>query len=138
VIATDTYGGFTTSYAGQTLAMSYTDSGSNGSFFSDPVMLQCAASSAASGYFCPTSTEYLSATIIDANNASTLVNFSIANAATLFTNDNGGYYAFSNLGGPSGDNTTFDWGITFFFGKTIFTAFNGMNAGGVSGPFIAY
>ena len=41
------------------------------------------------------------------------VNFSIANAVTLFSNP--ATYALSNLGGPIGDDTAFDFGVSFSF-----------------------
>jgi hypothetical protein len=51
------------------------------------------------------------------------VNFSIANAQSLFSANNGGNTAFSNLGGTN--TGVFDWGLPFFFGKNVYSAIAG-------------
>jgi hypothetical protein len=107
-------GNFTTTYSGPADTSSFIDSGSNGYFFPSNIT-QCGSD--ASGFYCPSSTENLSATNQGANGASGTVNFSIANALTLFNN---GDFAYSDLGGtfsPGG----FDWGLPFFFGLNVYT-----------------
>jgi hypothetical protein len=76
-----------------------------------------------------------------------VVGFSIDNADNLFNNNPNGA-AFGTLGGPlgppntctnMGGSCTFDWGLPFFYGKTVFTAIDGQNVPGVGpGPFWAY
>jgi hypothetical protein len=79
-----------------------------------------------------------SATIPLANGASTTVNFSIANAATLFAG-NQDIAAFVNLGAPQIDNTSFDWGLPFFYGRNVYAAIEGARTpGGPTGPYVAF
>jgi hypothetical protein len=60
-------------------------------------------------------------------------NFSVADANTLFGNAN--YTAFSNVAGPSSDNTSLDLGLSFFYGHNVFTGLEDPN---VSPPYFAY
>ncbi len=136
---------FTTTFNGQTLNQSFIDSGSNGLFFPDSAIPQC-ASNIAPGFYCPTSTLNLSAQNMGANNAKNTVNFSVDNTGTLFqTND----AAFTNLAGPSGTGTcspqnpgpcSFDWGMPFFYGRSIFTSIRGQSvpSGQPAAPWWAY
>ena len=120
IYTADDNGNFTTSgYAdAPSPPTGFIDSGSNGLFFPSTTITVCPSSSDAPGFYCPTSTLSLSATNQGANGVSGTVNFSIANAETLFNN---GDFAYSNLGGTfSGD---FDWGLPFFFGRNVFTGF---------------
>ena len=59
------------------------------------------------------------------------INFSIENADTLFRNNNGSNTAFSTLGGSecsAGEsNCAFDWGLSFFFGRNVFTAIENLS-----------
>jgi Protein of unknown function (DUF3443) len=108
-------GNFTTTFNGVTYSgESFIDSGSNGLFFPDTSITQC-PSSEAPGFYCPSTTENFSATNLGENESSGTVDFSIANAVTLFdSNDN----AFSDLGGTF--DGEFDWGFPFFFGQNVY------------------
>ena len=66
--------------------------------------------------------------------ASTTVNLSVANATTLF---NSGNFAFNNLAGPNGNSTTFDFGMPFFFGRTVYYGIDQTATGGQA-PFVAF
>jgi hypothetical protein len=140
---------FTTSYKGIPYSGSFIDSGSNGYFFLDssivPALADCPQSSNAPGFYCPSSTQTFSATNLGANRASGTVNFSIANADTLFNNATDTVY--SQLGGPSiippasGGTSIppyFDWGLPFFYGRNVYTAIEGANTSGGTGPYWAY
>lgn len=130
-------GNFTTVYNGSTYAGSFIDSGSNALFFQDS-MTVCASTSAAPGFYCPASTKNVSATIQGANGATALVNFSVANAATLLTN-NPGFVAFGNLAAPQFVANSFDWGLPFFYGRSMYTAIEGAGTpGGPTGPYVAF
>jgi len=73
------------------------------------------------------------------------VNFSIDNADNLLATPD---TAFATLGGPNGQANTcsngagacsFDWGLPFFYGRTVFTAIDGQTVSSVgTGPFWAY
>jgi hypothetical protein len=98
-----------------------------------------------SDFYCPSSTQNLSARLHDAYGSVALdVSFSIANAEALFAHPYN--VAFSNLGGPSTDpqsgNTTlpayFDWGLPFHFGRNVFTAIEGQATPAGAGPFVAF
>lgn len=93
---------------------SFIDSGSNGLFFPDSIP-RCTNSD---GFYCPTSTLQLSATIRGDNNNSTTIPFSVVNAESL----NGNLNAFNNLGGYFAG--AFDWGMPFFFGRKVYTGFD--------------
>jgi Protein of unknown function (DUF3443) len=133
VLTTDGDGNFTTIFNGQTLSMSYIDSGTNSLSFNDSSITPC-SSQEASGFFCPKSTVSLSAENKGLNGVTSTVTFSIANTDTLFaTNDT----AFNDLGGP-GSTGSFAWGFPFFLGRAVFLALQGaMTPGGV-GPYYAY
>ncbi len=73
---------------------------------------------------------------LPANGQTSTVNFSIANAIALFSNAN--TYAMSNLGGPIGDDLSFDFGLPFFYGRQVYTAISGANTPLGSGPYVAY
>ena len=134
VFALNTSGNITTAYNGKTYATSFIDSGSNGFFFLDSSttgIANCATPN--SGFYCPTSTENLSATQQGANGTSAKVAFSVANADSLFITNNS---AFNNLAGASAN--TFDWGLPFFFGRNVFTAIELQSTPAGPGPYVAY
>lgn len=133
IVPVNAFGYFTTIYNGRTLPTSFMDSGSNGLYFND-ASLSASCNSAATGFYCPASTRPLSAGIRLAGANVATVNFSIASADSLFRANN---YAFNNLGGTL-DNTSFDWGLPFFFGRSVYTAIEGKTAGSQNGPFYAF
>jgi Protein of unknown function (DUF3443) len=129
-------GNFTTSYKGQTFAQSFIDSGSSGYFFNDSTLAQC-PSSFATGYYCPASAQTLSATNISYTGISSDVSFNVANAETL-VNNQPSYTAFSNLAGSNPLTAAFDWGLPFFYGRSVYVAIEGHTTASGNGPFIAY
>ena len=133
----DGSGDFTTTFKGQSLSRGFVDSGSNGWFFNsgtDPALQPCTVAGYESWY-CPTSTQALQA-VNSSGGVSSTVDFSIANAITLFSNP--ATYAMSNLGGPIGDNTAFDFGLPFFYGRTVYTAIKDRSTPLGTGPYVAY
>ncbi len=132
----DSGGNLRTTYNGRT-STAFFDSGSNGFFFPDPGIPTCSAASPTPSFYCPPATLALSATMQGATNGQTQgVSFSVANATGLIS-ANPTFKAFNNLGGPSARSASFDWGIPFFFGRRIFTAFEGQSTAG-AGPYIAF
>ncbi len=124
VFTVNNFDNFTTKFNGQTLGSSFVDSGSNGLFFSDSSIPQCPSNSIAPGFFCPPALVKLSAQNIGSNNATNTVNFGVDNAVNLFNNNNGAA-AYVNLGGPSFGGPSFDWGLPFFYGRSVFTSIDG-------------
>lgn len=113
------------------------ESGATGIFFLDSATTGITTCSVkGSTWYCPTpSPDNLSATNQGANGAQGVVNFSIEDANKLLNSSN---VAFSTLGGPSPVSGSFDWGLPFFFGRTIFTAIDGKSTSGGTGPYFAY
>jgi len=134
-------GSMTVMYKGTSLPNSFIDSGSNGNFFTDASFTECAQNSDAPGFYC-SSEPNLSATnqAVDMNDDTTGVNstqtFSVTDATSLLSNNN--FNAFSTLAGTNSDSTSFDWGLPFFYGKTVYTAIDGAAVGNATGPFFAY
>jgi hypothetical protein len=135
VYTLDSSGAFTTVYGGTTYAGSFIDSGSNGLFFTDASIPTCSANSA---FYCPASTLSLAATNTGANGTSGNVTFSVGNEATLLSSDN---FAYANLAGPGptiGGAPAFDWGLPFFYGRSVYTAIDGQATPAGNGPYYAY
>jgi len=139
VYTPDDYLNFTTSYNGQSYPDSFIDSGSDAYFILDSGLTgltNCPTNSDEAGFYC--SSQNFSVTNQGSNGASGVVNFSIANAATLFgSSDN---FAFDNLGGYSSTSAPyyFDWGLPFFFGQNVFVAIAGASTPGGTGPYWGY
>jgi hypothetical protein len=130
---------------------SFLDSGSNGIFFLDQ---PTSGIPSCGDWYCPNSTETLTAVNEAAGGNSRGVQFDVANADTLFAN--GANIAFSNLAGPNTTGTPgnqtqiadgyFDWGLPFFYGRNVYTAIWGVTPPGTAvsgssvpaGPFWAY
>jgi hypothetical protein len=138
-------GDFITTFGGQTYPQSFVDSGSNAYFFLDSGttgISTCAGS--LSAWYCPTtSPDNLTAMnqgqAVNNNNnnvpvgSNVPVSFSIENASNLF---NTGNFAYSTLGGTNPG--AFDWGLSFFYGRNVFTAIDTVPTPGGTGPYFAY
>lgn len=129
-------GTFTTLYNGQAFSKSFIDSGSNSLFIQDPNIPVC-TDPLVQGFFCPATALDLNATFIAANGSNAVVDFSVANALALRQNS-GSFAAFGNLAAPSSLPDSFDWGLPFFYGRTVFTALEARPTPGGNGPYIAY
>lgn len=128
-------GQLTTLYNGTSIANSFFDSGSNALFFQDSSIPAC--TSVAVGFYCPASTQSLTAIIQGTNGTNVAVNFGVANADALFAN-NPGFTAFANLASPRFSFLGFDWGLPFFYGRTVFLAIDGASTPGGAGPYVAF
>ena len=127
---------FTTIYNGASYNASFFDSGSNALFFADAGIPVCTDALAA-GFYCPTATRNLSATMQGVDGRSATVNFSVANAAALVTGSPG-FSAFANLGAPQVVANSFDWGLPFFYGRKVYTAIDGATTPAGPGPYVAF
>ena len=140
VLALDTQGFVSTTFpVGGTTYTSFLDSGSNGLFFLDAATTKLKlCTGGLSSFYCPTATTSLGATLWSTSGASTAIAFSVASAAKLSASA----YAFSNLAGPMPgfplDTSVpgFDWGLPFFFGRSVYTAIEGR--GTPAGPYFAF
>jgi Protein of unknown function (DUF3443) len=139
---TTTYNGVTYGYgSGNQNSQSFIDSGSNGLYILDATTLNIPECTDAPGFYCPTSTTSFPPTGVVLQNAGVNgtqapVTFKIGNADTLFGANNANNWAFDDLGGtfPS----SFDWGLPFFYGRTVFTGIEGQTVGSAQGPLWAY
>lgn len=137
---TTVYKGVSYPHSTSTLA-SFLDSGSNGMYFLDEPTTGIATCDG--GWYCPESTEALTAANVSVSGSGRETPFNVSNANNLLnTNDT----AFSDLAATVPDPTTttadgyFDWGLSFFFGRNVYTAIWGAPApsGVPAGPFWAY
>lgn len=133
VFATDTSGDIGASYKGTNYPNSYIDSGSNGYFFLDASTTGLPACTTNTGFYCPTNPTTFAVTLTGSNASSGNLSFSIGNADASFGSSN---TAYNDLGGPNPNS--FDFGLTFFFGRKVYTAINGASTPGGTGPFWAY
>lgn len=108
---------------------SYIDSGSNAIYFIDAATLastgiiECSPPN--TGYYCPNSTIPFTVTPYGANSVSGSVQFSIANAVSLY---NSGFAVFNDLGGDSGTGLSTDYidlGLPFFLNRSVFVGIYG-------------
>ncbi len=140
--AADGLGNFTTTYKSVQYTASFIDTGSNGIFFLDAAttgLTDCGANSNEPGFYCPAAATGFSAINSGPNPAGSglpnavNVAFSIQNAASLFNSVN---TAFNDIGG---DNPgAFDWGLPFFFGRTVFIGIENQTTPAGLGPYWAY
>lgn len=110
---------------------SFLDSGSNGLFFPDSSITRCGS------WYCPSSTVTLNATISGSNGSggadTASITFEIANpelnsSSYFYT----GVLAAPELGGSI--SGSFDWGLPFFFGRTVYVIFSGFSSTLGTGP----
>ncbi|KAB0671227.1 DUF3443 family protein [Oryzomonas sagensis] len=137
--AVTTYGAnqfaeFSTTFNGLRYA-SFLDTGSNGLFFPSTSATQLpACPSPNAAWFCPPATVSFSATNTGAGGSpSGIVSFLIGNAVSHFTTSN---QVFGDLGG--GAANSFDWGLPFFLGRSVFVGIDGASSSLGTGPYWAY
>jgi hypothetical protein len=113
----------------------FTDSGSNGLFFTDSALTVCSDDD----FFCSNKSYSGSGSSSTVQNQGAsgsptqTVKFVVENADTLF---NSGFTAYNDLAGPdtSGEGL-WDWGLPFFFGRNVYTSIATTSA---AAPYIAY
>ena len=132
-LSTDSFGLFTTLLSGQVLDASFVDSGSNAYYFPSSSLAAC-AEPRYNGFYC--ADRSFSATQRGLNLTTKTVTFSVANAATLFADTS--QAVLPGLAGPSGDGTSFDWGLPFFYGRRVFFGIEGQASPLGVGPYYAY
>ncbi len=122
-------GELSTNYNTVSYLHSFIDSGSNGLYFpnTNPAILPT-CSTTATDFYCPSETRNLSATITGTNNTQSVISFSVVNAKS-FGNT---IEVASTLAGVYPDG--FDWGLPFFLGRKVYTAFETQSGG----PYTAF
>lgn len=128
-------GDFTTVFDGQTFSQSFLDTGSNGTFFNDTNITPCTASGGLTDFYCPASTQNFSATLQGQNSVSVSEAFSVGDAQGFSGDD----AALPLLAGPfAGSAGTFDWGLPFYYGRTVYTAIENAATAVGTGPYVAF
>ncbi len=134
LLSTNALGDFNTELLGKSYTTSFLDTGSNGLYFDSAAITSCADSSV--GFYCPASLTLLSATLVGANAARSMVSFAIDNATALFADSS--KVVLPTLAGPLGDATSFDWGLPFFYGRRVFIGIEGQSSSLGTGPLYAF
>jgi len=148
-IGADQLGTFTTTFNGMAYPGSFIDSGSNAYFFLDSSSIgiaECPGDFA--GFYCPSSPINYTAVNSGPNPngsgvpATANVAFSIYNGQTLLDSvipsqsTPVAETAFNDLGGD-GFFPAFDWGLPYFFGRTVFIGIEGQVSAAGTGPYWA-
>ncbi|HEX4386634.1 MAG TPA: DUF3443 family protein [Myxococcales bacterium] len=129
-------GTFTTTLNGGSVPSSFIDSGSNGYFFAGGSIPNCPDDA---DFFCPAASVAETATLTGNSGAARTVGFTVDNADTIFQNDNDA--VLPGLAGSNGDfngTTGFDWGLPFFYVRTVFVLFENQTLNGTVGPALAF
>jgi hypothetical protein len=129
-------GDFTTLFNSKPLTQSFLDTGSNGFYFNDTGLTQCTGTNFTT-FYCPASPQGLSAVLQGQNGTSASVNFTVGNAETLGGNDPS-LVAFATLAGTYPTTNTFDWGLPFYYGRTVYTAVERAATAVGTGPYVAF
>jgi uncharacterized protein DUF3443 len=135
VYTTSPAGNYTATYNSVAYTQSFVDSGSNAFFFLDSGTSGLATCAMDAAFYCPAATANFMVTTTGLNANSGTVTFSIGNAQTLFA-ANPTFAVFGNVGGPFAG--LFDFGLSFFYGRPVFTAIEGKTTPGGIGPYWAY
>jgi hypothetical protein len=131
------YGDFTTVFNNQpALTQSFLDTGSNGYYFNDSGLQQCTSTNFTK-FYCPASPQGLSAVLQGQNGVSATVSFTVADAETLGGNDPS-LVAFATLAGTYPATNSFDWGLPFYYGRTVYTAIESATTAVGTGPYVAF
>ncbi len=123
-----------TGFNGQTYTRSFIDSGSNAIFFPETAGTGMPACKNSIGFYCPPTLRPFSATLTGGNGASAVVAFSAGNVDNL----NATFAVMGEATGSGPLDSQFDWGLPFFYGRTVFTAIEGQATPGGIGPYWAY
>lgn len=133
-------GFLTATYKGKDLTQSFLDSGSNDYYFIDTGLTPCTDASLIA-FYCPAMPTPLSP-LLTATNGTTA-----SGAFELYSplNVSGTSTVAPGLGvnptlvkPPLPFANSFDFGVPFFFGRTVYTAIEGRPAGSVGGPYVAF
>ncbi len=139
IFVNPTTGVFTTTFGGFNFPDSVIDAGSNVYFLPtaaiDAAGISRCTGALLSGFLCPTTPPVtLSAVNQGTTSATAPASLTVGNAATLLAQTQ--LTAFNNLAKET--SAGFDWGLPFFFGRTVFVAIETMSTPGGTGPYVAY
>jgi hypothetical protein len=130
---TTAWGDLSTTFNGRSLS-AFLDSGSNGIFFADSAIAQCGGS--LGSFYCPATALTFTTTLVDQNNASGSISFNVVNASALL--GNASFFAFNDLAGQFGSNSSLDLGLPFFYGRYVYYGIDQSVTGGTQAPYVAF
>ncbi|MBN3858192.1 MULTISPECIES: DUF3443 domain-containing protein [unclassified Paraburkholderia] len=130
---TTAWGDLTTTFNSRSLT-AFLDSGSNGIFFADSAITQCGGSLGA--FYCPSTALTFTTTLVDQNKDSGTISFNVVNASALLGNSS--YFAFNDLAGQFGSNSSLDLGLPFFYGRYVYYGIDKTATGGTQTPYVAF
>ena len=73
--------------------------------------------------------------LVGSDGQSKTESFNVTNAESVFQF---GVHVFPGLAGPLNDSRSFDWGLPFFFGKSVFIGIEGSSSPLGSGTYYAF
>ncbi|MDB5694163.1 MAG: Heavy-chain fibroin [Alphaproteobacteria bacterium] len=133
-------GVLTATYKGRNLTQSFLDSGSNNYFFIDTSLPPCTDPDLIA-FYCPGAPLLLSPVLTATNGATASGAFTLFSPLDVLPSAT----AAPGLGinptlvtPPLPFANSFDFGLPFFFGRTVYTSIEGRPAGGVQGPYLAF
>ncbi|CAE6798832.1 DUF3443 domain-containing protein [Paraburkholderia domus] len=130
---TDAFGDLNNSVYNGTTVSAFLDSGSNAYFFADSSLTLCGSNFA--GFYCPSAAQTRSITLVGLNGTKAGASIGILSASTLFGNSSN--YAFNDLAGQIGGNSSFDLGLPFFYGRYVYYGFDQTASGGQT-PYVGF
>jgi hypothetical protein len=130
------YGYVTVMFQGQTLTQSFIDAGSNAIYFDSTTIPACSATGL-TFFYCPANAQNLMATVQGTNAMTSTVNFTVANAQVMISN-NPTFTAFPQLAGTNPMPESFDLGLPSFYGRRVFTVLEGQTTSAGTGPYFAF
>jgi hypothetical protein len=137
VLTVDQSDYLTATFNGVSYPQSFIDSGSNGIYFNDSSLPVCTQTNL-TAFYCPSAPVSLSATLTGANGVTATVDFTIANTATLLSGTTN-LTALSDLGGTyPGASTSVDFGLPFYYGRSVATVIEGNTTTAGTGPYFAF
>lgn len=132
----DGVGTVNTNFNSQTIQFSFFDSGTTDLSFQDNAIAQCSGD--LQSFDCPSTTQSLTA-MISGGSGSGMVSFKVANAMTTLAFDTTSNTAFDDIANQeSFGMPAFDWGLPFFFGRSMFFAIDGASTPMGAGPYYAF
>ncbi len=133
-------GDLTATFNGRSLPESYLDTGSGAYYFEDSSLTPCPKNDFY-GFYCPAGPTALSPTLTGQNDATTSGAFTLFNPNGLASTSNvaPGLGIDPQVGATEKANSqSFAFGFPFYLGRTVYTAIEGVNAGGTAGPYVAF
>ena len=133
---TDARGAISATVDGQPYAEAFFDSGSNFLYFDSTQLPRCTMQSY-TRFYCPSSSTSMSVTVQGSNGSTGAFELQVADAV-MTLNGGAGNNAFDDVAAADNTPGRFDFGLPFFFGRSVFFAVEDASTPAGSGPFIGF